>query len=95
MFPFARFPGTDPVLGPEMKSTGEVMGIADDFEMAFAKSQIGAGTMLPGGGTLFVSVKDSDKEGIVPAVRGDARARLRGDRDRRHRRSSGRARACR
>jgi carbamoyl-phosphate synthase large subunit len=68
VFPFARFPGTDPVLGPEMKSTGEVMGIADDFEMAFAKSQIGAGTAMPGGGTLFVSVKDSDKEGIVPAV---------------------------
>ncbi|NJC06025.1 carbamoyl-phosphate synthase large subunit [Sphingomonas kaistensis] len=68
VFPFARFPGTDPVLGPEMKSTGEVMGIADDFEMAFAKSQIGAGTVMPAGGTLFVSVKDSDKEGIVPAV---------------------------
>jgi carbamoyl-phosphate synthase large subunit len=68
VFPFARFPGTDPVLGPEMKSTGEVMGIAEDFEMAFAKSQIGAGVALPQEGTLFVSVKDSDKETIVPAV---------------------------
>jgi carbamoyl-phosphate synthase large subunit len=68
VFPFARFPGTDPVLGPEMKSTGEVMGIAADFEMAFAKSQVGAGIVLPQAGTLFVSVKDSDKESIVPAV---------------------------
>ena len=68
VFPFARFPGTDPVLGPEMRSTGEVMGIAGDFEMAFAKSQVGAGVTLPQDGTLFVSVKDSDKEGIVPAV---------------------------
>jgi carbamoyl-phosphate synthase large subunit len=68
VFPFARFPGTDPVLGPEMKSTGEVMGIAADFEMAFAKSQIGAGTTMPQEGTLFVSVKDSDKDAIVPAV---------------------------
>jgi carbamoyl-phosphate synthase large subunit len=68
VFPFARFPGTDPVLGPEMKSTGEVMGIAEDFEMAFAKSQVGAGVALPQAGTLFVSVKDSDKDSIVPAV---------------------------
>ena len=68
VFPFARFPGTDPVLGPEMKSTGEVMGIADDFDGAFSKSQIGAGVILPQSGTLFVSVKNSDKEGIVPAV---------------------------
>jgi carbamoyl-phosphate synthase large subunit len=68
VFPFARFPGTDPILGPEMKSTGEVMGIAGDFEMAFAKSQVGAGVLMPQSGTLFVSVKDSDKENIVPAV---------------------------
>jgi carbamoyl-phosphate synthase large subunit len=52
-----------------MKSTGEVMGIADDFEMAFAKSQIGAGMILPTAGTLFVSVKDSDKDNIVPGGR--------------------------
>jgi len=68
VFPFARFPGTDPVLGPEMKSTGEVMGIDREFDIAFAKSQLGAGTKLPDGGTLFVSVKNSDKELVVPAV---------------------------
>ncbi|HEX9931975.1 MAG TPA: carbamoyl-phosphate synthase large subunit, partial [Allosphingosinicella sp.] len=69
VFPFARFPGVDPVLSPEMKSTGEVMGIADDFEIAFLKSQQGAGIELPSGGTLFVSVKDSDKPVVLPAVR--------------------------
>jgi carbamoyl-phosphate synthase large subunit len=69
VFPFAKFPGIDPVLSPEMKSTGEVMGIADDFATAFAKSQIGAGTQLPQGGCLFVSVKDSDKPAIVEPVR--------------------------
>ncbi len=68
VFPFARFPGVDPVLSPEMKSTGEVMGIDRDFATAFAKSQIGAGTMLPDGGTVFVSVKDSDKVMILQAV---------------------------
>jgi carbamoyl-phosphate synthase large subunit len=68
VFPFARFPGTDPVLGPEMKSTGEVMGIDTDFDIAFAKSLLGAGMILPQGGTAFVSVKDADKENIVPAV---------------------------
>jgi carbamoyl-phosphate synthase large subunit len=69
VFPFARFPGVDPVLSPEMKSTGEVMGIADDFEIAFLKAQQGSGIELPSGGTLFVSVKDSDKPLIAPAVR--------------------------
>jgi carbamoyl-phosphate synthase large subunit len=69
VFPFARFPGVDPVLSPEMKSTGEVMGIDSDFATAFAKSQLGAGTVLPQGGTAFVSVKDSDKPVILPAVR--------------------------
>src|SRR5207237_2347287 len=68
VFPFARFPGTDPVLGPEMKSTGEVMGIARDFDIAFAKALLGAGMVLPQSGTAFVSVKDSDKDHIVPAV---------------------------
>jgi len=68
VFPFAKFPGIDPILSPEMKSTGEVMGIDDDFPTAFAKSQIGAGTKLPQGGTLFVSVKDSDKAAIVGPV---------------------------
>jgi carbamoyl-phosphate synthase large subunit len=68
VFPFARFPGTDPVLGPEMKSTGEVMGIDRDFDIAFAKSLIGAGMNLPQSGTVFVSVKDADKDNIVAAV---------------------------
>jgi carbamoyl-phosphate synthase large subunit len=68
VFPFARFPGIDPVLSPEMKSTGEVMGIAGDFPTAFLKSQQGAGLDLPIAGTLFVSVKDSDKPIVVPAV---------------------------
>ncbi|MEA3014135.1 MAG: carbamoyl-phosphate synthase large subunit [Sphingomonadales bacterium] len=69
VFPFARFPGIDPVLSPEMKSTGEVMGIANDFPTAFLKSQQGAGLDLPTSGTLFVSVKDSDKPIVEPAVR--------------------------
>ncbi len=69
VFPFNRFPGIDPVLSPEMKSTGEVMGIDRDFTTAFAKSQLGAMTRLPSKGAVFVSVKDSDKAMIVPAVR--------------------------
>jgi len=69
VFPFARFPGTDPVLGPEMKSTGEVMGIDADFAMAFAKAQLAAGTVLPMTGTVFLSVKDSDKPVILDAAR--------------------------
>jgi carbamoyl-phosphate synthase large subunit len=68
VFPFARFPGVDPILSPEMKSTGEVMGIDLDFPTAFAKSQIGAGTVLPVGGTLFVSVKEGDKAHVLPGV---------------------------
>ena len=69
VFPFARFPGVDPALSPEMKSTGEVMGIDANFPVAFAKSQLGAGAGLPDAGKLFVSVKDSDKPVIVPAVK--------------------------
>ena len=68
VFPFARFPGTDPVLSPEMKSTGEVMGIDSNFDIAFAKSQLGGGMILPRCGTVFISVKDSDKHHIVPAA---------------------------
>jgi len=68
VFPFNRFPGVDPVLSPEMKSTGEVMGIDADFATAFAKAQLGAGTLLPDGGTVFISVKDSDKAVILPAA---------------------------
>jgi len=70
VFPFARFPGTDPVLSPEMKSTGEVMGIDADFAMAFAKAQLAAGTVLPMSGRVFISVKDSDKPQILAAARG-------------------------
>ena len=69
MFPFARFPGVDPVLGPEMRSTGEVMGIDRDYAIAFAKSQLGGGSKLPLSGTVFVSVKDSDKDKVVAPIR--------------------------
>jgi carbamoyl-phosphate synthase large subunit len=65
VFPFSRFPGVDIILGPEMKSTGEVMGIDTDFERAFAKSQLGAGNRLPTDGNVFISVKDSDKQSAV------------------------------
>ena len=69
VFPFARFPGVDTVLGPEMRSTGEVMGIAGDFARAFAKSQIGAGAQLPLGGTVFVSLREGDKPGIIEPLK--------------------------
>ena len=65
VFPFARFPGVDVFLGPEMKSTGEVMGIDSDFGKAFAKSQLGASTILPLSGTVFISIKDADKPAYV------------------------------
>ncbi|PIR32111.1 MAG: carbamoyl phosphate synthase large subunit [Alphaproteobacteria bacterium CG11_big_fil_rev_8_21_14_0_20_44_7] len=65
VFPFARFPGVDTVLGPEMKSTGEAMGIDRDFGMAFAKSQISAGNHLPMQGNVFLSVKEEDKKSAV------------------------------
>jgi carbamoyl-phosphate synthase large subunit len=69
VFPFARFPGVDTLLGPEMRSTGEVMGLDRDFALAFAKAQLGAGVELPRSGTLFVSVKDEDKDGVLQAVK--------------------------
>ncbi len=69
VFPFNRFPGIDPVLSPEMKSTGEVMGIDANFPIAFAKAQIASNMVLPTSGTVFVSVKDSDKPVILPAVK--------------------------
>ena len=69
VFPFARFPGVDPQLGPEMRSTGEVMGWDDDFGMAFLKSQLGGGIRLPAEGTVFISVRDGDKAGAVEAAR--------------------------
>lgn len=69
VFPWGRFPGVDPVLSPEMKSTGEVMGIDRDFPVAFAKAQLGAGTVLPSSGNVFVSVKDGDKPVVLPGAR--------------------------
>jgi carbamoyl-phosphate synthase large subunit len=69
VFPFARFPGVDTLLGPEMRSTGEVMGLDYDYALAFAKSQLGAGVDLPRDGTLFVSVRDEDKPGILASVK--------------------------
>ncbi len=68
VFPFARFPGVDVLLGPEMRSTGEVIGLDRSFGVAFAKSQLGSGTQVPKTGTLFVSVRDSDKARILPTV---------------------------
>ncbi len=69
VFPFARFPGVDTLLGPEMRSTGEVMGIDRSYAMAFAKSQLGAGAKVPTEGVVFVSVKDGDKEAVVAPMR--------------------------
>jgi carbamoyl-phosphate synthase large subunit len=69
VFPFARFPGVDTVLGPEMRSTGEVIGLDRTFEVAFAKSQLGGGTKVPKSGTVFVSLRDDDKPRILDTVR--------------------------
>jgi carbamoyl-phosphate synthase large subunit len=69
VLPFARFPGVDTLLGPEMRSTGEVMGLDDGFARAFLKSQLGAGASLPEKGTAFISVKDQDKETILKAAK--------------------------
>jgi carbamoyl-phosphate synthase large subunit len=68
VFPFARFPGVDTVLGPEMRSTGEVMGLDRSFDVAFAKSQLGAGAAVPRAGTVFVSVRDADKPRILETM---------------------------
>jgi carbamoyl-phosphate synthase large subunit len=69
VFPFARFPGVDPILSPEMKSTGEVMGLDSDFGRAFAKSQLASGTNLPLAGCIFVSVRDRDKSALIEPCR--------------------------
>jgi carbamoyl-phosphate synthase large subunit len=69
VFPFARFPGVDVLLGPEMRSTGEVIGLDRGFGVAFAKSQLGSGTQVPRSGAVFVSVRDTDKPRILPAVK--------------------------
>jgi carbamoyl-phosphate synthase large subunit len=70
VFPFSKFTGVDIALGPEMKSTGEVMGIDKDFGLAFAKSQMAAGSTLPTGGTVFISVKESDRPNVVRIAKG-------------------------
>jgi len=69
VLPFIKFPGADSLLGPEMKSTGEVMGIGPDFGTAFLKAQMGAGSLLPASGRVFISVADVDKEEVVPIAR--------------------------
>ena len=70
VFPFNRFPGVDTILGPEMKSTGEVMGIDRSFGLAFGKAQLAAGQRIPLKGTVFISVKDEDKNKVLPVARG-------------------------
>jgi len=65
VFPFVKFPGVDPLLGPEMKSTGEVMGVGSTFGMAFAKAQLGAGVVLPRSGNVFISVRERDRPHAV------------------------------
>ena len=70
VFPFVRFPAEDPLLGPEMRSTGEVMGVGQDFGIAFAKAQFGAGTHIPREGTAFLSVNENDRNNLVPIARG-------------------------
>ena len=70
VFPFIKFPGVDTILGPEMKSTGEVMGVGDSFGEAFVKSQLAAGVRLPRSGRAFISVRDADKPGVLEIARG-------------------------
>jgi len=65
VFPFIKFPGVDPILGPEMKSTGEVMGVGASFAEAYAKAQVGAGVVIPQKGTAFISVRDNDKDDVI------------------------------
>ena len=92
VFPFVRFPGVDTLLGPEMKSTGEVMGGAETFGTAFAKAQMAAGQHLPESGTAFISVNNLDKPNVLPVARQLADARLQTRGHARHRRLSPRPR---
>src|SRR4029077_5628409 len=69
VFPFSKFPGVDIILGPEMRSTGEVMGIDEKFPLAFAKAQIAAGTVLPTEGMVYISVRNADREAVLPIAR--------------------------
>ncbi len=84
VFPFARFPGVDTLLGPEMRSTGEVMGLDYDYALAFAKAQLGAGVELPREGTVFVSVRDEDKGARSGSGSQAGKHRLQGHGNRRH-----------
>ena len=92
VFPFVRFPGVDTILGPEMKSTGEVMGGADSFGMAFVKAMLGAGQRLPEAGSVCISVNNEDKGEVLPIAQGLRRARLPDHRHARHRRLPARQR---
>ena len=92
VFPWSKFAGVDTVLGPEMKSTGEVMGVAATFGEAFAKAQLSAGQVLPTSGTVFFSVNDHDKPAAVDLARRYVESRFQ---DRRHRRHRQRARSGR
>ena len=74
VFPFIKFPGVDTILGPEMKSTGEVMGVGETFGEAFVKSQLAAGVKLPKSGKVFISVREADKTGDGEVARASARA---------------------
>src|SRR5207247_3726680 len=69
VFPFAKFPGVDVILGPEMRSTGEVMGIDENFPLAYAKSQIAAGSNLPTSGNVFISLRKEDQPQVVPIAK--------------------------
>ncbi len=91
VFPFNKFPGVDPALGPEMRSTGEVMGVGDNFGEAFAKAQLSAGTPLPDKGTVFISVNDRYKPEAVAVARQVRRTGLPAGRHPRHRAASIRA----
>ncbi len=90
VFPFIKFPGVDTILGPEMKSTGEVMGVGETFAEAFLKSQLAGGVRLPTTGKVFISVKEGDKPRVLDVREGPRRARLHAGRDPRHRRRAGR-----
>ncbi len=94
VFPFARFPGVDTLLGPEMRSTGEVMGLDTTYAMAFAKAQLGAGTELPKKGTVFFSMKGDDKGRVSAICKGLAGSGLYHSRHRRHPAPFRRARRC-
>ena len=88
VFPWGKFPGVDTVLGPEMKSTGEVMGVADSFGEAFAKAQAAAGQILPTSGRVFISANDRDKPFVADVAQALRRTRLQPGRNSRHREDS-------